>query len=758
MLDNAAQVIRQILLACAAGLLSLASPPGGSSLGAGSATAAPPPDFLTEVMPVFAKGGCNMGACHGNLNGKGGFKLSLRGEDPQTDYLRLTREFAGRRVNRLQPKASLILLKPTSQVSHQGGKRFAVDSPAWRLLADWIAAGAPGPQADSPQLVRLVATPAETIQFAPHDHLQLHVTAHFDNGEQRDVTSQAVYDPAEMRVAVSETGLVQRQDFGETTVLVRFLDQHAAVRVAFMSARPDFVWSDPPVANLIDRLVDARIRPLKINPSSLADDGTFLRRAFLDAIGLPPTAAEARAFVADANPNKRSQVIDALLLRPEFADHWALKWADLLKNEERVLDTRGVEAFHSWIRDSIDQGKPVDQFTRELLTTQGSTYERPATNFWRANRDPLTRGETVARLFLGSRLLCAKCHNHPFEHWKQDEYYDWATVFSQIDYLLPGNQRTDKRDKNEFIGEQFVYRSGLTETTSARTGEPAQAKFLGSDETPSFGIEDDRLLALADWLTSPQNKQFARTQANLVWYHLLGRGLVEPLDDFRETNPPANPELLDALAEEFIRQEFDLRSLVRMIMNSRTYQLSSEPNETNAGDTHHFSHATVRRLTAEQLLDAQSSVLGAAAEFAGYESGIRAGQLPGVYRVQPREVDGQKPGDRFLRVFGKPARQLGCECERSNETTLSQTFALISGDSLHQRLTSEENRLAEWASSERTNATIIDELFWSALSRPPTASEQAACAAALEMGEDRLPVLQDLAWAVMNSKEFLFRH
>jgi len=719
-------------------------------------SAAESPDFLTEVMPVLAKGGCNMGACHGNLNGKGGFKLSLRGESPEKDYLRLTRENGARRVDWLQPSASLILLKATSQVSHQGGRRFGIDSSEYELLRAWITSGSPGPSEASPKLLRLEVQPPESVLFDPVDRVQLKAEAVFASGERRDVTAAVVYDPATMSVSVTPDGEVVREAFGETTVVVRFLNQHAAVRVAFLPARSDFVWNNPPVHNEIDQLVDRRLQPLRTNPSPLADDATFVRRAYLDTIGLPPTSAEAQAFVEDVRPDKRMRLIDALLTRAEFAEHWALKWADLLKNEEKVLDNQGVKVFHGWIRDSIAAGKPMDQFVRELISSRGSTYKEPAANFWRANRDPLTRGETTARLFLGVRLQCAKCHNHPFERWTQDDYYSWAALFARIDYKLIDNKRNDKLDKHEFIGEQIVEIKSEGETKNARTGKDAPPKFLGAD-TPAMPPKADRLPPLATWLTDAANDQFTQSQANFVWYHLMGQGLVDPIDDFRDTNPAANPELLHALAKRFVDSGFDLRSLVREIMNSRTYQLSAEPlpgNEQHAP----FTQAIVRRLTAEQLLDAQCRVLDTPAAFAGYDRGIRAGQLPGVTRVRRRDIDDQSSGDRFLRLFGKPERLLACECERSNETTLSQTFALISGDSLHQRLTNDHNRLAQMARSNAEAPTLINELFWTALSRPPTTEEATAASEYFAVSENRQAALQDLCWALMNSKEFLFRH
>ncbi len=493
-----------------------------------------------------------------------------------------------------------------------------------------------------------------------------------------------------------------------------------------------------------------------MNPSPPADDHTFVRRAYLDALGILPSAEEARAFVADTRAEKRRRLIDELLARPEFADNWALKWSDLLRNEEKVLDTKGVDAFHGWIRAAVAEGKPVDQFVRELITARGSTYETPPANYWRANRDPLTRAETTARLFLGTRLQCAKCHNHPFERWTQDDYYSWAALFARIDYEIVENKRQDKFDKHEFVGEQIVLVKDEGEVKNARSGKTAKPNYLGAAAT-EFDAKADRLALLADWLTGEDNELFAKSQVNWIWYHLMGRGLVEPIDDFRATNPASNPHLLNALAEEFVANGFDLRHVVRVIMNSRTYQLSASPNETNSDDQSNNSRAIVRRLTAEQLLDAQCQVLDAPADFAGYSPGLRANQLPGVRRVRRRDHNEQGTEDRFLRMFGKPDRLLACECERSNETTLSHAFVLIGGDSLNDRLNQAHNRLARLAKSEKSDDEIIDELYWSALSRPATDEEMRASLALIDSTEDRLTALQDIAWALLNAKEFIFR-
>jgi hypothetical protein len=715
----------------------------------------PVASFDRDVMAVLSKAGCNLGACHANTNGKGGFKLSLRGEDPAGDYAALVRQADQRRIDIFDPDASLILQKPSGRVVHQGGVRFHRDSLEYRLLQDWIAAGAPGPNAALPAAVKLIVEPASAILVQPAGEVRLTVIAQFADGEQRDVSQLACYEATNRKATIDE-GLVRFEAFGQTTVIVRYLHLQVPVSLAYLPDRPDFEWNGLQPQGVIDTLIDANLQALRMNPSPTCDDGTFIRRATLDAIGLLPTADESRAFAADPSPDKRERLIDALLARPEFAEHWALKWSDLLRNEEKVLDAKGVDVFYAWIRDGIAAAKPLDQFVRELVASRGSTYENPPANFYRANRDPLTRGETAARLFLGVRLQCARCHNHPYDRWTQDDYYNWAALFGRIDYKVVDNKRKDKFDKHEFDGEQIVEIKSEGEVKNPRTNKDASPRFLGA-QTPPMDSTADRLLPLAEWLASPENELFVKSQANFVWYHLLGQGLVEPIDDFRLTNPASNPPLLDALAAELAAHEFDLRQMVRNIMASRTYQASAEPNETNGVEEYNFSRAIIRRLPAETLLDAQCQVLGVAAEFNGYPEGTRAGQVRGAQRVRPRD---QRPtaAERFLKTFGKPDRLLACECERSNETTLKQAFTLIGDEGLNELLGAEGSRLQELVHSLLPNADVVTELYWSALSRPPTSEELSAAEALLASGEDRPVLLQDLAWAILNSKEFVFRH
>jgi len=729
---------------------------------------AEPVSFRTDVMQLLAKAGCNAGTCHGNAQGKGGFKLSLRGQDPDLDHQALTRDMYGRRVSLLDPDQSLILLKATTRVSHEGGLRFPIDSREHQVLRQWITEGAADDGDAAPRLVRLEVSPRHRILTAPDFRQPLQVTAVLSTGERRDVSHWAVYEASNTLVDIDPDGVVESAGPGETTVIVRYLGEQVPVRLAFIPARPDFEWSDPPANNFVDEHVFAKLRTLRMNPSALCTDAVFVRRAHLDLTGELPTAAEARAFVTSTEPDKRGRLVEALLEDPAFADYWAIKWSDLLRNEEKALDRKGVQAFHHWIRRSLLENKPLDQFVEEIVAARGSTYQVPPANYYRSLRTPIDRAEATAQLFLGTRLQCAKCHNHPFDRWTQADYYDWANLFARVNYKVLSNGRRDKFDKHEFVGEQVVWMDRKGSVTNPRTGQPASSRFLdmnGMADAPSASegwaaagpeAEDDPLVALAEWLTSPDNPVFAKSQVNRVWFHLMGGGIVEPIDDFRPTNPAINPELLEALTRDFIASGFDLRHLIRTIMGSRTYQLSAEPNDTNADDAINFSHAPIRRLTAEQLLDAIAQVSGVQPEFNGYPAGMTAAQIPGVQAMRPRD---RRPagGDLFLKLFGKPERLLSCECERSDETTMGQAFQLISGPTMNDLLTMPDNRLGHWIEGGASDHQVVESLYWTALSRPPDAWEMKAATALLASAPDRRAALEDLAWAVLNAKEFVLR-
>jgi hypothetical protein len=748
------------------------------------ASADQPVSFQNDVMAVLSKAGCNAGTCHGNKNGKGGFKLSLRGQDPDLDYTTLTHDYFARRVDPFTPANSLILLKPTTQIAHEGGLRFKTNSIEYDKLVRWIGDGLKSDLATAPKLQNIEVSPAQSVLIEPLTNIQLYVQAKFSDGSTRDITSLAVYDTSNPLAKVSHDGLVEREGIGETTILIRYLQTQEPVRIAFVPARPDFRWTEIPSNNYIDDHILTKLRTLRMNPSPLCSDEIFLRRACLDLLGLLPTRQKTHQFlnsrsrsrvagetqISPARPHEESQslstptsegsfphraaLIDRLLQRPEFADYWALKWADLLRVEAHSLDQKGVVAFHRWIRDGIATNKPLDQFVRELITARGSTYATPAANYYRPTRDPIARGKAAAQIFLGARLQCAECHNHPSDRWTQDDYYDWATLFAPVGYKVIQNDREISSDEHEWKGEQIIFIKHNASVTNPRTGSAAHPRFLGVKEPASD--DTDSLQALAQWLTSPDNRAFARVQVNRIWFQLMGRGLVDPPDDFRATNPPSHPELLDALADDFVKHNFDVRYLVRLIMNSRAYQLSSESNDTNESDQINYSHNLIRRLGAEQMLDSQSEVAAVPLHFSGYPVGMRAAQLPGV-RPESKGKRRANQLDQFLEIFGKPPRLLTTDTERSCECNMGQAFQMLSGPTVNQLLEQKENRVTRLLAEKKSNKEIIQELYWTALTRPPNDQELAALLSTIDSSKTPRPELEDILWALLNSKEFLFR-
>ncbi|MBX3441437.1 MAG: DUF1549 domain-containing protein [Planctomyces sp.] len=735
----------------AALLLTLAS-----LVGAAAQAEEASPSFRRDVMAVLSKAGCNLGTCHGNANGKGGFKLSLRGEDPAADYQVLTRDVVGRRINPLSPEDSLILRKPTLQMPHEGGGRFRSDSPEFAILRDWIAAGGRNDRDSARAVAGLRIEPREAVVTAG-ETVSLQVFAEDADGALQDVTRWAVYEPSQPTLDISIDGQVRSALPIEATIAVRYLDRQLPVRVAFVRDA-DMEWSGPEPQNRIDEFVFQKQQQLKIQPAPLCDDVTFLRRATLDLLGLPPTADEARRFLASSDPHKRGRLIDELLDRPEFAEHWALKWADLLRSEEKTLDRKGVENLHAWLKLQLARDEPWNELAHQLLSASGSTYAEPATNYYRALRDPFVRAETTAQVFLGVRLQCAKCHSHPFDRWTQDDYYAWANAFARVDYKIVENKRRDDNDSHEFDGEQIVFSKPEGDVKDPRTGRPRPARVL-SHEVPPIDADRDRRQALADWVVDPANPYFARAQVNRVWFHLLGRGLVDPIDDFRITNPASHPELLDWLADEFVAGGCRIKPLVRMIMRSATYQLACDLNESSHADESNYSHTVPRRLSAETLADAMALALDAPVRFKGYPGDVRAGQLPGVGPMRAR--DGTPDlGDRFLKTFGKPPRLQSCECERVAAPTLAQTFQLISGGLLDDLLRSSDNRIRRALEQGQSDSDTVRELYWAALSREPVEAEFLAAQARLASADgepSRRAALEDIAWALVNSNEFLFR-
>jgi hypothetical protein len=705
-----------------------------------------PPSYRLEVVAMLSRAGCNSGSCHGNINGKGGFRLSLRGDDPRFDLASLTRDTFGRRIDLANPAGSLILLKPLGEVPHEGGRRFGGDSAEASVLRRWIASGAADDLESAPKLVRLDVFPGQRVAAAPSLSQQLVVIASFSDGSSRDVTRQASYDLDDpTKVSVTPEGRVDARRPVETTVAVRYLGGRGVSRLSFLPEHPNFIWRDPRPVNRIDEAVFRKLKAHKIHPSATATDATFLRRAFLDVLGVLPTPVEARAFLADPDPAKRPKLVDRLLLRPEFADFWALKWADLLRNEEKAMGPKGVWIFQRWLRDQIAADVPLDAFARKLVASTGSNYANPPSSFYRTNRDASSATEAFSQVFLGIRLQCARCHNHPYDSWTQADYYGLAAYFSNIRRKQVDNRRLDNLDTHEIKGDEIIYVSGKPGVPHPRSGEMLAPKPPNGPK-PSLGDDEDALDDLARWLTL-DNRQFARNMANRVWFHLIGRGVVEPVDDFRESNPPSNPALLETLTSELIAGGYRLRPLIAQIMRSATYGLDARPDETAVDDEVNFSHASVRLLPAEVLIDAICQVLERPEPYDQSPRGIRSVQMPGAH-----------PGGSFLRTFGKPDRLLTCECERSEATTLAQAFQLINGEAIRSKLTDEDNRIGHLIRSGLDDASILDELALASLGRTFDAIRKARLLEHVAKAPDRRKAWEDVAWAILNSKEFLLRH
>lgn len=696
-------------------------------------------DFRRDVLPVLSKAGCNITGCHGSPRGKNGFHLSLFGAEPDADAVALARDRYSRLINPVEPHKSLYLLKATATVAHGGGKRLDKNSAEYDLLVDWIRSGAP--------LDRLVDAKLESISVFPEEFVcspgqkqQILVTAHYSDGSVRDVTHLATYKSTESGIAVvNEAGVVEVVGTGEAVIVIGYSGQFATARFLVPQELPEAFPEITP-NNRIDELVFAKLRKLNIPPSEVASDEVFLRRVYLDTIGTLPTPDEVRQFLSDSSPDKRARVIEQLLEREEFVDFWTLKWCDLLRVKPEFpiqLWPKGVASFYRWIRNSIAENKPYNEFVRELITASGDRYRNGPANYYRATsaRDPQGWAEMTATTFLGVRIDCAHCHSHPFEAWTWDDNLGLAAFF-QV-----------RMKRTPEWGNEVIYWDPGVRVRHPKTGEVVRPKFLGGEE-PEIPSDVDPRVVLADWLTSPENPWFARAIVNRVWYWLMGRGIVHEPDDFRVTNPPENPELLDYLADELVKNNWDLKHIFRLILNSKVYQLSSVPNKWNAQDTVHFSHYPIKRLTAEQLLDAISQVCEAPERFPGMPPGIRAIQLP---HNQIRS--------EFLDLFGRPARDITCECERKQETSMSQALYLLNTDHMEAKLRSGA-RIPRLIKAGASDQEIVEELYLAALGRHPTAAEmQAALEYVGAAGQkNRVQALQDVLWAILNTKEFLFNH
>ena len=723
----------------------------------GPATAAEPPSFRHDVLPILSKAGCNTGGCHGAIAGKGGFRLSLFGYDPEKDYVTITREVRGRRIEPADPARSLLLTKPTTAVPHKGGRRLEPDSDDYRILTAWISAGAPGPRPDDPTVTALSVSPADT-ELAPGETRPLTVQARFSDGTARDVTRWAKFTSANEAVAtVSDTGTMTGVAHGAGAITVWYSSQLATARIVspFPHALDDRVFAEAPRAGFIDDLVLAQLRNLRLPPSPAADDTTFVRRAFLDTIGRLPTPDEARAFAADPAPDKHSRLADSLLARPEFIDYWAYKWADILLVTSSKLRPEPLRAYAEWIRTQVAANRPWNQVVTELVTAKGSSLENGATNFFAVHQDPETMAENVSQAFLSLSINCAKCHNHPLEKWTNDQYYAFANLFSRVRAKGWGG------DPRSGDGQRTLYLEPRGDLIQPRTGRPQPPAPLDAPPLDPEAV-DDRREALARWLTAPDNPYFARAIANRLWANFLGTGVVEPVDDLRVSNPPSNGPLLEALAGFLTDRDFDLKALMREILVSHTYRRSGEALPENRDDTRHYARFQPRRLSAEVLSDAITDVTQVGDTFGelvlsdGSTEATKA-YAPGTRALQ---LNDSAVKNYFLKTFGRNNRDITCECERSNQPSLVQVLHLANGSTINDKLAAPEGRISSLLARASGTEEIINDLWWLALSRPPRAAERTEAAAVLDAAapDDRRAAVEDLLWSLLTSREFLFQH
>lgn len=702
------------------------------------AFAAEPLSFVKDVMPIINKAGCTSGPCHGAAKGKNGFKLSLRGYDPEFDYRVIVHEMAGRRFNRTDPAKSLILLKPTMAIPHGGGLRLDPASAYYQTILKWIEQGGQFGDPSASAVASLDVEPREVFADRAGHEQQLKVTAHYADGSTRDVTRDALFTSNTPTVAeTADGGKIKTVRKGEAAVLVRYEGKLSVVGVTTISNVPGFAWKAPVEHNYIDRAVNAKLERLKILPSDLATDAEFLRRVYFDLVGMPPTPEEIRAFLADRTETrrKRAAVIDRLLEREEFVNHWSVKWSDLLQVNRNKLGDKGVWAFREWIREALSTNKPYDKMVRELLTARGSTYKNPPANFFRFTREPKVAMETTTQLFLGVRMVCAQCHDHPFEQWTQNQYYNLSAFFGKL--AVKGGEDSD---------EEVVYdKREEFEITHPKDGRTMPAKFLFTVDN-AVVRESDLRESLADWVTSKKNPYFAKSMTNRMWSYFTGKGIIDPVDDIRASNPPSNPALLDALTKDFVSHDYDLKALIRTITNSRTYQLSYKPNQWNADDETNFSHAYPRRLSAEELFDGIHVAAGAKPKFALMPRDSLAQDVP-----DPTVGKGG-----FLDIFGRPERQTSCECERRSDVSLVQALNLLNGGTIADAIAAPEGRISKLILAGAPDKKLVEEIYIAALSRLPEPAEVDFALTYLGKGGARAERAQDLMWALLNSNAFLF--
>ncbi len=687
-----------------------------------------PISFQQDVIPILSKAGCNAGGCHGKAEGQNGFKLSVFGSDPAADFARLVKESRGRRILFSSPKNSLFLRKATGQTAHGGGRKIEPGSLWYRRLHRWIAEGAEFDKGPKNVVQRVVIQPS-TLTMRLASQQQLRVTAIDSSGRHRDVTTEAQFDSNFPQVAkVEGAGLVRVGKVpGAAAVLVRYMDQVAVCRVTV--PRPGKSIRRPPENNFVDKLVWDQLERLNIQPSPIADDTTFLRRVYLDTIGTLPTVKEAREFLADKRKNKRKLLIDKLLDRPEYSQYWAMQWADLLRVDRNRIKANGVVAMTRWLKKQMAKNTPYDRFVRSILTARGNAVAESPTSFYIAHKKPELLARSVSQIFLGVRIECAQCHHHPFERWGQDDYFAFAGFFTGV-----------KQKQNRVLVQPG------RDLTNPRSKAVVPAAALGNPKA-DFADTHDRRQVLADWMTSPKNPYFARMLANRLWSHYFGRGLVEPVDDMRATNPPTNEPLLDALAKHLIDVKYDLKAFTRTLLNSRVYQLSTTANESNKFDTQNYSHAQWRAMPAEVLLDAICQTTGVPEKFNGWPKGYRA-----------IEVWDSRVPSYFFRIFGKPQRTTVCSCERGTKPSIAQALHLMNAPEISEKIRHRDGRAAKLARSKALPDAIVEELYLSLLSRFPTQKEREFMKREAFANTDRRTAVEDVLWALLNTKEFVFNH
>jgi hypothetical protein len=712
--------------------------------------------FRNDVLPVMTKMGCNSGPCHGAAAGKNGFKLTLRGYDPEVDYYTLTHQALARRTEMMEPARSLILLKPTLTIPHGGGRRFPVDSPEYKVISGWLSQAMPAPTESDARVTRIEVLPGEA-SLRKGAQQQLLVTAYFSDGHSADVTRWAKYDSGDEGVAtVDNNGRVTMHSNGEAPVTVWYQSHvtFARLRIPFAWKLEDAVFLKAARHNYIDDAVLKHLQVLHVPPSPQAADAEFMRRVYLDAAGILPRPAEVEAFLKDSSPDKRKRLIDELMQRPEFVDYWAYKWSDLLLVSSNHLSNEEMWSYYNWIRNSVASDKPWNQFATEIVTATGNTLQNGAANYWLIHRDPLDISENMAQAFLGINITCAHCHNHPLAKWTQKDYYGMANLFARVrlkTFAPSGNRPA--------VGPLF---NNVT-IYSAPTGEFSDDRFMmvlppKPLDAKQLSIEapGDTRIYFSKWLTSPENPFFARNVVNRIWRNFMGRGLVEPVDDMRDTNPATNDALLNSLVKDFVAHDYDVNYLIRTIMQSATYQTSSTPLKENADDDKYGSHYVIKRLPAEVLLDAYSEVTQRQEKFDGYAAGMRALQLPDT-----------AVASYFLTAFGRPIRQQTRESERTSVPTITQALHIINGDTLNNKLRDPDNSVDMMYRLGFSDEQIVDYLYLASYSRHPKDSERKALTGALASAEQqkvsgvddaRLAALRDMTWSLLTSQEFMFNH